>query len=60
MFIDEGLEKFLLISYLSIQSSVYGSDAVAGVVNFILDDEFVGMKSSFYHGFYHDKSHDKS
>ena len=25
-------------------SSVYGSDAVAGVVNFILDDEFVGFK----------------
>ena len=37
-------------------SSVYGSDAVAGVVNFILDDEFVGMKSSFYHGFYQHKN----
>ena len=32
-------------------SSVYGSDAVAGVVNFILDDEFVGMKTSFLMAF---------
>ena len=41
-------------------SSVYGSDAVAGVVNFILDDEFVGMKSSFYHGFYQHKNDNSS
>ena len=41
-------------------SSVYGSDAVAGVVNFILDDEFVGMKSSFFHGFYQHKNDNKS
>ena len=41
-------------------SSVYGSDAVAGVVNFILDDEFVGMKSSFYHGFYQHENDNKS
>ena len=41
-------------------SSVYGSDAVAGVVNFILDDEFVGMKSSFYHGFYQHKNDNNS
>ena len=41
-------------------SSVYGSDAVAGVVNFILDDEFVGMKSSFYHGFYQHKNDNRS
>jgi outer membrane receptor protein involved in Fe transport len=27
-------------------TSVYGSDALAGVVNFILDDEFVGVKAS--------------
>ena len=33
-------------------SSVYGSDAVAGVVNFILDDEFVGFKSSVTNSFY--------
>ena len=41
-------------------SSVYGSDAVAGVVNFILDDEFVGIKSSFYHGFYQHKNDNSS
>lgn len=33
-------------------SSLYGSDAVAGVVNFILDDEFEGFKTSFTHSFY--------
>ena len=33
-------------------SSVYGSDAVAGVVNFILDDEFEGFKASVTHSFY--------
>ena len=33
-------------------SSVYGSDAVAGVVNFIIDDEFEGFKASMTHSFY--------
>lgn len=33
-------------------SSVYGSDAVAGVVNFILDDEFEGFKANFTHSLY--------
>lgn len=33
-------------------SSVYGSDAVVGVVNFILDDEFEGFKASATHSFY--------
>ena len=33
-------------------SSVYGSDAVAGVVNFILDDEFEGFKASVTNSFY--------
>ncbi|MCY4096204.1 MAG: TonB-dependent receptor [Gammaproteobacteria bacterium] len=33
-------------------SSVYGSDAVAGVVNFILDDEFDGFKANATHSFY--------
>ena len=33
-------------------SSVYGSDAVAGVVNFILDDEFEGFKASYTNSFY--------
>ena len=33
-------------------SSVYGSDAVGGVVNFILDDGFEGFKASYMHSFY--------
>lgn len=33
-------------------SSVYGSDAIAGVVNFILDDEFDGFKANVTHSFY--------
>ena len=33
-------------------TSVYGSDAVAGVVNFILDDEFTGFKASATNSFY--------
>ena len=41
-------------------SSVYGSDAVGGVVNFILDDEFVGMKTSFFNGFYQHKNDNSS
>ncbi|MBB3925386.1 outer membrane receptor protein involved in Fe transport [Sphingobium jiangsuense] len=31
-------------------SAVYGSDAVAGVVNFILDDEFSGFKADAQYG----------
>ncbi len=33
-------------------SSVYGSDAVAGVVNFILDEDFEGFKASYMHSFF--------
>ncbi len=33
-------------------SSVYGSDAVAGVVNFILNDEYEGFKASYTHSLY--------
>ena len=33
-------------------SSVYGSDAVAGVVNFILDDDFEGFKANYMRSFY--------
>jgi outer membrane receptor protein involved in Fe transport len=33
-------------------SSVYGSDAMAGVVNFVLDDEFTGFKAAYSHGYY--------
>ncbi len=39
-------------------SSVYGSDAVAGVVNFILDDEFEGFKASYTHSFYQHENND--
>ena len=36
-------------------SSVYGSDAVAGVVNFILDKDFTGFRGGVgYSGFQHD------
>lgn len=31
-------------------SSVYGSDAVAGVVNFILDKDFTGFEAEYEHG----------
>lgn len=31
-------------------SAVYGSDAVAGVVNFILDDKFTGLEGRAYYG----------
>ena len=33
-------------------TSVYGSDALGGVVNFILDDEFEGFKASVTNSFY--------
>ena len=33
-------------------SSVYGSDAVAGVVNFILDEDFEGFKANYMRSFY--------
>jgi len=38
-------------------SAVYGSDAVAGVVNFLLNDEFEGVSVNFgYSAFQHDNS----
>jgi outer membrane receptor protein involved in Fe transport len=38
-------------------SSVYGADAVAGVVNFILDRDFTGIKAGFsYAGFQHNNN----
>ncbi len=37
-------------------SSVYGSDAVAGVVNFILDEDFEGFKANYMHSFYQHKN----
>ncbi len=40
-------------------SSVYGADAVAGVVNFILDKDFVGMKAGLSGGgFQHENNND--
>ena len=33
-------------------SAIYGSDAVAGVVNFILNDSFSGLQVELNHGFY--------
>jgi len=41
-------------------SSVYGSDAVAGVVNFILDTDFEGFKASYSHGFYNHENDNSS
>ena len=41
-------------------SSVYGSDAVGGVVNFILDDDFEGFKANYMHSFYqHNNDNDE-
>jgi iron complex outermembrane recepter protein len=40
-------------------SAVYGSDAIAGVVNFILDDQFEGVSLNFgYSGYQHDNDND--
>ena len=41
-------------------TSVYGSDAVAGVVNFILDEDFEGFKASATHSFYQHKNDNSS
>jgi iron complex outermembrane receptor protein len=37
-------------------SAVYGTDAVAGVVNFILDTEFEGMRGDVHYSFYSHKN----
>ena len=40
-------------------SSVYGSDAVAGVVNFVLDTEFEGVRGGInYNGFQHNNNNE--
>ena len=41
-------------------SSIYGSDAVAGVVNFILDDDFEGFKATYQYGFYNHENDNSS
>ncbi|HJV70197.1 TonB-dependent receptor domain-containing protein [Ideonella sp.] len=38
-------------------SAIYGSDAVAGVVNFILDDKFEGVQIDLNHEFYNHQQH---
>jgi iron complex outermembrane recepter protein len=38
-------------------SAIYGSDAVAGVVNFILDDKFEGVQFDLNHEFYNHSQH---
>ena len=37
-------------------SSVYGADAVAGVVNFVMDTEFEGVRVDYNYGFYNHKN----
>lgn len=39
-------------------SAVYGSDAVAGVVNFVLDDRFQGVSVELNHSFFNHKQQD--
>jgi outer membrane receptor protein involved in Fe transport len=41
-------------------SSVYGADAVAGVVNFIMDTEFEGIRFDGNYSFFQHKQHDPS
>ena len=41
-------------------SSVYGTDAVAGVVNFVLDTDFEGLKTSAQYGFYQHNNRNKA
>ncbi len=38
--------------------AVYGSDAVAGVVNFIMNDKFEGVQVEFNHSFYNHQQND--
>lgn len=40
-------------------SSVYGADAVAGVVNFIIDTDFTGFRVDGQYGLYQHKNRDK-
>jgi len=40
-------------------SSVYGADAVAGVVNFILDTDFTGVRGGINYAVFHHNNNDK-
>lgn len=39
-------------------SAIYGSDAISGVVNFILNDKFEGVQVDYYHSFAQHEQHD--
>ncbi len=41
-------------------SAVYGSDAITGVVNFIMNDRFEGLQIDLYHSFYNHQQHNPS
>ena len=41
-------------------SAVYGSDAITGVVNFIMNDRFEGLQVDLYHSFYNHQQHNPS
>ncbi|HYS51327.1 MAG TPA: TonB-dependent receptor plug domain-containing protein, partial [Burkholderiales bacterium] len=41
-------------------SAVYGSDAITGVLNFIMNDRFEGLQVDLYHSFYNHKQHNPS
>ena len=41
-------------------SSTYGADAVAGVVNFIIDKDFEGMRAGIYGGGYNHNNNDET
>jgi outer membrane receptor protein involved in Fe transport len=38
-------------------SAIYGSDAITGVVNFIMNDKFEGLQVDLYHSFYNHQQH---
>src|SRR5882724_8456901 len=38
-------------------SAVYGSDAITGVLNFIMNDRFEGLQVDLYHSFYNHQQH---
>src|SRR6266478_701778 len=41
-------------------SAVYGSDAITGVLNFIMNDRFEGLQVDLYHSFYNHQQHNPS
>ena len=41
-------------------SAVYGSDAITGVVNFIMNDRFEGLQVDLYHSFYNHQQQNPS